>query len=181
MTRKLIVVDVETTGLQDYHVPLEIAAVPIDGTPFYMAPYVDSVLRGAVDPDALSINRYFERRVYKHELSALDTTKKYLELHKLLLGNTFGGSNPRFDAAKISAAFTKTPDIGAKNAEPWHHRLADLATYAAGVLRIPPTELPRLEDVCTALGVKNKEPHSAMGDAVATAECFRLLMSKESK
>jgi DNA polymerase III epsilon subunit-like protein len=34
--RKLIVVDIETTGLEDRHQPLEIAAVTMNATPFYM-------------------------------------------------------------------------------------------------------------------------------------------------
>lgn len=177
MSRDLIVVDIETTGLSDRHVPLEIAAVRIGkGVPFYMVPFPAGKLSEA-DPMALQVNRYYERGVFKYELDSIETRPKYVELHTMLLGHTLAGSNPRFDAGMLSRAFARYN----LTAEPWHHRLADLSAYAAGVLGLPATELPGLEAVCQQLGVVNKDPHSAMGDAVATAECFEILTAGSRK
>lgn len=172
--RKLIVVDLETTGLRDTDIPIEIAAIPPSGAPHYFVPYLAMADLDRVDPDALRINRYFERGVYKNQRDPAQTRKRYVELHEMLTGNTLGGSNPRFDAGMLSRRFVNY----CLSPEPWHHRLADLSAYAAGVLSIPATELPGLDTVCELLGVVNREPHSAMGDAQATADCFRLLMER---
>lgn len=173
--RRLWVVDLETSGLTAGHIPLEVAAVPISGgLGLYFVPHCHGGIISSADPDALRINRYFERGVYEHECDPQETRERYVELHRLLAGNTLGGSNPRFDAGMLSRRFANY-DL---DPEPWHHRLADLSPYAAGVLSIPPTELPGLDKVCELLGVVNREPHSAMGDAQATAECFRTLMAR---
>jgi DNA polymerase III subunit epsilon len=177
MTRKLIVVDVETTGLHETAAILEVAAVNVEtGDAVHFVPFVSKAALGDAEPIAMQINRYFERGVWKAMLDFDKTKEAYADIALALEGHAFAGSNPAFDSQLLRAAIR--PIYGGPL---WHYRLADLAAYAAGVLRIPPTELPGLEAVCTALGVKNKEPHSAMGDAVATAECFRQLMSKESK
>ena len=70
-----------------------------------------------------------------------------------------------------------SPKATAPNFAPalWHHRLADLAAYAAGALGIPPNELVGLGDICTRLDVDPGVAHSALDDAKATAECFRRL------
>jgi DNA polymerase-3 subunit epsilon len=167
VTRKLIVVDVETTGLDPFcHQILELAAIDVEsGAEFYMAPSVSTSALGAADVEALAINRYYERRVPSGMLSHEETLSSYDRLRDMLRGNTFAGSNPRFDAAFIAK----------RTSEVWHHRLADLSSYSGAALRLAPHELVGLDQVCAALGVKNEEPHSALGDARATAECFRQL------
>lgn len=171
--RQLVVVDLETTGLDTdtCHI-LEIAAVNVTtGREFYLAPFVpQSVFADPNSAIALSINRYFERRVFEgSDKSNRDAQARTFELREMLRGNTFAGSNPTFDFTLLRRDY--------KDVEP-HHRLADLAPYAAAALGIPPTELPGLAKVCELLGVENTDPHSAMGDARATAECFRILMAK---
>lgn len=172
--RDLVVVDVESSGLRDTDVPLEIAAIAANGALRHFVPCLGGWSLDRADPDALRINRFFERGVYKHQLSPEKTRERYIELHQLLEGNTLGGANPRFDAGMLSRRFTNY----GLSPEPWHHRLADLSAYAAGVLSIPVTLLPGLDSVCTMLGVVNREPHSAMGDAQATADCFRILTER---
>lgn len=122
------------------------------------------------------------------QLSEGDTLLRYSDLHRRLKGNVLAGSNPKFDADFLSgqryAPPPRWPDISsyfdlapAPNVfgQPWHHRMLDLSAYAAGVLNIPLDELPGLNVVCEQLGVVNEDPHSALGDARATAECFRRL------
>jgi hypothetical protein len=80
-------------------------------------------------------------------------------------GSILRNSNGRY-VTKQELAVADQSSRGGKNA------------FDTKMVRIPPTELPGLEAVCTELGVKNKEPHSAMGDAAATADCFRKLINK---
>lgn len=167
MSRQLIVVDVETTGLHANARVLEVAAVNVETREeFRFVPWIDNDAIKWAEPKALQINRYFERGVFDDMLDQDDTKAAYEKLRTWLDGNTLGGSNPTFDAAKI---------VGPVGGQVWHHRLADLAAYAAGALGLPPAELPGMEKVCTLLDVTNFEPHSALGDAFATAECFRKL------
>lgn len=177
--RQLIVVDVETTGLEERHVAIEVAAVNVQtGEELYFVPHVTSTALGAADREALQINRYYERGIWAQmDNLAITTWAHWDQLRVMLLGNTLGGSNPRFDAPKLMRGINHWADRTKHLPEPWHYRLADLSAYAAGALGLPLTELPGLYKVCELLGVKNEEVHSAMGDARATAECFRLLQS----
>lgn len=166
--RHLIVVDTETTGLDmDRAVAVELAAVNVTtGEEFYLVPWVDRTEFARFDPEALTVNRYFERRLF--EQVSHNTAAELWNFVEFMDGHTFAGSNPRYDAVLIEKMFGKY-DI-----EPtWHHRLADISPYAAGALALDPTDLPGLARICDALGVENEDPHSALGDARATAECFR--------
>lgn len=167
--RQLIVVDVETTALRRDAAILEIAAInTATGEEFYLVPYVEPAYLAEADREALAINRYYERRLWEHATSSEEENiSVYSKLKAVLSGNTLGGCNPAFDADFLKK----------KTGRVWHHRLADLSAYTAGALGLSLTELPGLHKVCELLGVTNEEEHSAMGDARATAECFRLLQS----
>ncbi|MCG7607128.1 3'-5' exonuclease [Mycobacterium sp. CnD-18-1] len=174
MTRQLIILDVETTGLGPNAVPLEIAAVNVATMEEFRAvPHVTQPALAQAEPEALSINRYYERGVFKDALETVEANKNIYDwLKTMLSGNTLGGSNPTFDAQILSKGITSDGPLGT----PWHHRLWDISAYAAGVLGLD--ELPGLAKVCELLGVENDEPHSALGDARATAECFRKLRER---
>lgn len=178
---RLIVVDVETSGLDvAAHDVLEVAAIDLaTGDELYFVPNPINVeWLPAADPDALRINRYFERRVYADQLDVTTTRDRWRALAKMLDGNILAGVNPDFDARFIEAAFSThsalapTPFTGRRN-----HRMRDLATYAAGVLGTDPAEPASSSDIFTSLGIVNDEPHSARGDARATAEAFRRLQA----
>lgn len=179
--RDLIVVDVETTGLNEHlHVPLEIAAVNVrTGDVLEFVPFVDAVHLGAAEGDAMQINRYYERGVYQRALPPAETASRYEELWEWLAGNRFAGANARFDAAMLRRGYAIANSYYSNSLmppEPWHYRLKDLGSYAAGVLRLPEDEVPSLMGVCELVGVEHEaEAHSALGDARAAAECFRRL------
>lgn len=166
MSRNLIVVDLETTGLGPQCAPIEVAAINVDtGEVLEFVPYVD--LDGVyIEPQAFAVNRYFERGVFRKMLDRNDTAIAWDDLAHMLGDNTFAGSNPTFDAAVVQRMFGRPT---------WHHRLADLAAYAAPALGRDPSELPGLADVLTALKIENRCPHSAVGDAEATAKAFEKL------
>jgi DNA polymerase-3 subunit epsilon len=170
--RHLIVVDLETSGLTPgVHEPIEVAAINVDTEEVVsFVPYLDPNVLSNADPDALRINRYFERGVYKRALTYDATVQQYQQLWDMLRGNTLAGANPRFDVSMLLQA-TGTPTEG----EVWHHRLADVSAYVAGALHLYPAELPGLAGCCELLGVINEGEHSALGDAKATVECFRTL------
>lgn len=177
----LIIVDVESTGLDEHtHVPIEVAAVNLrTGEVLEFVPFVGADLLGAAEGDAMRINRYYERGVYKRTLPVTDTRIRYDQLFDMLRGHRLGGANPRFDAAMIrrgyAIASNPTGHYSSYELPPetWHHRLTDVCSYAGGVFRMDPAETPSLSEVCRLLGVENAEQHSALSDARATAECFR--------
>ena len=176
MTRTVWVVDCETSGLEAQHVPLEVAAVALSGAsaPIYFVPFAHGGVISSADRDALRVNRYFERGVYRNESDPAETRAHYVRLHEALTGAALAGSNPRFDAGMLSRVFANYN----LEPEPWHYRLPDISSYAAGALGIHPGALPGLHTVCQHLGVQNGDPHSAMGDAVAAARCFDVLIER---
>lgn len=191
--RDLIVVDTETTGLDvTEHWVLEVAAINVTtGEELYFVPALPQGALDRADGKALKINGYFERGVYAHRLSVDKADAYWRQLWDWLDGNTLAGSNPKFDADMLNRAaqwstipssnYTSTIKPEQLRLSPWHHRLADLSAYAAGALGIFPTELPGLDVVARSLHVEIDGAHSALGDARATAACFKALIENASK
>ncbi|ARQ95499.1 DNA polymerase exonuclease subunit [Mycobacterium phage Shandong1] len=180
MARQLIVVDVETTGLHDDAAILEVAAINVDtGESLWFVPHVTVEQMDAAQEVALQVNRYFERNLWREMLTEQQSAVAWAELQDWLRGNTFAGSNPTFDSTLIArqlAGGVFPQPVG----KVWHHRLADLAAYAAGKLDVDPTALQGLDDVAERLGVPIVDRHSAMADAAATAFCFDLLRNTKA-
>jgi DNA polymerase III subunit epsilon len=178
--RQLIVIDVETTGLDvTRHVPIEVAAINVDTSEVItFVPYLDPNDLANADPEALQINRYFERGVYKLMLSQAETARQYTRLWDMLRGNSFSGANPRFDHTMLLNA----PHGHGLNLplDHWHHRLPDVCSYVGGALGLYPAALPGLADCCELLGVVNECEHSALSDAKAAVECFRQSVRKHN-
>jgi DNA polymerase-3 subunit epsilon len=172
--RHLIVVDVESTGLDPkVHIPIEVAAINVDtGEMLSFVPHLAPDMLAQADPNALRINRYFERGVYRAALSEQETADMYDGLWAFLRGNTFAGANPRFDMSMLIAGYSRL--VCGEVVEPCHHRLADVSSYVAGALGLYPGAIPGLVDCCERLGVTNESEHSALGDAQATVDCFRI-------
>ncbi|AFN37750.1 DNA polymerase exonuclease subunit [Mycobacterium phage MacnCheese] len=182
MARQLIVVDVETTGLHDKAAILEVGAINLDtGESMRFVPFVDCKQLGDAQPEAMEINRYYERGLWREQIDVRETARAYRELQEWLRGNTFAGSNPTFDSELIARQVTDwgaifTSYVG----KVWHHRLADLAAYAAGKLDVDPTELQGLDGVAERLGVPSVDRHTALADAYATAICFDTLRNTKA-
>lgn len=175
-TPHLIVVDVETSGLDPTrHDVLEVAAIDLvtgEDLTFVPTPVSGSWLEEA-DPDALRINRYFERAVYRDRVDVDTTRDRWRLLAKMLDGNIIAGANPQFDASFVDAAMQHW-EIKCRR----RHQLRDLATYAAGVLGTDPAEPLSSASILESLGVVNNSPHSAWGDTAATADAFRTLRER---
>lgn len=171
---RVVIVDVETSGLDpEQHVVLEVAAIDLSDTGegiSFVPDQPNEWVRDA-DPVALSVNKYFERRVFDEQLSAVETLEHLRRLWQMLDRATVAGSNPSFDVAFLRCLFAEHevqfPRI--------HHRMLDLSPYAAGALKLG-TKMPGLAQVCELLDVDNTAPHTALGDARATADCLAALM-----
>ncbi|SKM82547.1 Exonuclease [Mycobacteroides abscessus subsp. massiliense] len=183
MTGQLIVVDVETTGLiHGKHFPIEVAALNVDtGQELYFVPFLAGPEMGRADGDALRINRYYEREVYKYSESVSGTWVRYQQLIEMLKGNVLAAANPSFDARMIKAGHDLAyatyfgRDAPPPACELWKYRMPDISAYAAGVFGIDPRKIPGLHSVCERLHIENKAEHTALGDVYATAACFKVL------
>lgn len=169
----LVVVDVETSGLDPLtHDVLEVSAIDLatdEELHFVPTPTRSEWILSA-EPEALQINRYYERGIYKEEVDSETTGKRWKTLADMLDGNIVAGANPWFDAAFIDAALKYWGIEPARR-----YQLRDLATYAAGILRLDPAEPISSTTVFDKLDIVNLDPHSASGDATATAAAFHAL------
>lgn len=181
--RRLIVVDVETTGLDPRrHVPVEVAAVNVaTGETLHFVPHLSGKDLSRAAGEALRINRYFEWGLFRQALPEQQTVACYSQLWEMLDCNVFAGCNPRFDAAMLCNAYRgllETADHDWLDAgEVWHYRLADLSAHAAGALGVGAADLAGLASVCRSLGVVNAGEHTALGDA----NCFRQLAARPDR
>lgn len=176
--RQIIVVDVETTGLDPAtHRAIEVAWLNLSTgeSGAFIPPHSPGEVLAEASVEALRVNRYIDRIPGQQQDHG---GQGAYQLAEQLHGNTLAGATPSFDAAFLTRMYEWYDDRELSNAPQWHHRLLDLSAYAAGVLGIPPTELPGLSDVCERLGVANWAPHTAGGDVHATAECFRQLAAR---
>lgn len=176
--REIIVADIETSGLdRSRHTTVEVAWWHL-GTGqrgVFVPPHSVSEVLANADIAALQINRYIDRLAHAQQDQKAEAA---YELAEVLEGNTLAGSNPAFDAAFLPDMFESYDGDYEVYVPRWHHRLLDLSAYAAGVLGIPPTELPGLATVCEALDVTNPAPHTAEGDVTATGQCFLKLFDR---
>lgn len=181
--RQIVVVDVETNGLDPArHVAVEVAwwNLATDEHGVFVPPHLWREVVTEGELEALRINRYLDRLA---DVAKDAKGKAGNELWHQLSGNTFAGCNPAFDAAFVSNLYGSVYDLdrgGVEDPPQWHHRLLDLSVYAAGVLDIPPTELPGLSSVCERLEVTHEHAHTAFGDVAATVECFRKLFDLQA-
>lgn len=169
--RRLLVLDTETTGLTQRDIVVEIAWWDLvsDERGSFVPRHDVAWVREHAHPDALVLNGY-EQRI---ATAVQDDGTELRRLHHALRGQVLAGSNVRFDAAHLARLFQSS----GMHAEPWHYHLSELASYAAGVLGLSPSDPPGLARCCDLLSVSPGD-HTAAEDVRATVECFRALMAK---
>jgi DNA polymerase-3 subunit epsilon len=165
----VIVVDTETTGLEltEGHFAVEVAwwNLVTNERDCFIPPHSVTLALRIGDPAALEMNKYRDRIALR--ISAQDTSgHQASRLEDQLRDSTLAGSNPRFDASFLVPRVLRPV---------WHHRLWDLAPYAAGILGLD--YLPGLADVCEQLGVQ-PPGHTAEGDVTATGRCLLILRAR---
>lgn len=135
--RRYVAVDLETTTLdRRFAEPLEIAAVEFD--PLDSGVYIDArsfvphhkpELLHRADPEALSVNRYYERRLYDQMLSPAETDSAAIGLVEMLTGATLVCANPSYDSIILWCWLSKVrPELAR---EPWHFRHYDVSLATA--------------------------------------------------
>lgn len=166
--RHVVVLDVETTGLTDRDIAVEVAwwDLTTDERGVIVTPHNTAWVLENGHPDALEMNGYRERLL--HAVQTEPTA-----LHQVLRGQTLAGANIRFDAAHLAKLFTAR----GLHPAPFHHRLLDVESYAAGVLGLPPGELPGLSQLCDLLSIPPGD-HTAEADVTSTGLCFKALLDK---
>ncbi|MFJ9374395.1 exonuclease domain-containing protein [Streptomyces sp. NPDC101455] len=128
--RILAFADVESTGLDPFeHDPWEITVIlRVDGRDEEHTFRIEPDLSNA-DPEALRINRYYERTSAPDWVwDDRETAARHL--HALLDGAVLIGSNPAFDAEMLTHLLGTYFD----QPRPWHYRTIDVVTLAAGSL-----------------------------------------------
>lgn len=160
-----VFLDTETTGLNyDTDHVIEVAWAVEDG--FVRTLVLPHDVTNA-HPKALEINRYYERGLDKASVASAEEIDAFLAEIK---GCTLVGANPRFDATML------VNSLGLDE-EPWHYRLFDLQSFAAGILGGEvPQGMAKLFDVLTFAGYTVPKPdHSAAGDVEATRVLYNIL------
>lgn len=175
--RKLIVVDLETTGLiKGFHSILEVAAVDADsGKQLHFVPCVLPGTFDNAEGQAMKTNRYFERGVYEDRLNSDQTIAMYGKLQEMLRGNTFAGMNPKFDWEFLEKDPFLTAYGPILSSDEWHYAPADLGMYACAFLGLDPAACPHLsgpDGILDRMGVANDCEHGALGDACAATNAF---------
>lgn len=184
--RQLVVVDVETNGLDPaVHEAVEVAWWNLStGERGWFIPRHDvSGVLGRAEVRALQVNRYIDRiagQAQDYDGSQVvrlhDEFGDYQEDEHggAFTQHTLVSANPTFDAAFISKLFDQ--HLFDVERAPWHHRLFDVEAYAAGVLGLD--HVPGLREVCELLELPHSPDHTAEGDVTAAGAAFLALRER---
>jgi DNA polymerase-3 subunit epsilon len=120
------------------------------------------------DPVAIKINRYNEEN-WSEAISLFDAMKIFV---KKVDGAIMIGHNVAFDSSFLDCAFAKT-----KIGNTMHYHKLDTVSIAwAKLHREPDLEHFSLHELSLRFGIKNKDPHTGLGDARATYELYKKLL-----
>ncbi len=171
MTRNVIALDCETSGLYPHlgHVVLELAAInTATGEELHLVPLPPVGWQLQANDVSMSINRYYERRVFELTDGFDETKRKLRILRDWMAGATIAGANPSFDVKFLEPLFKQ---FKINSAEP-HYRLCDVSNLTAGACGVPAGDLPGLDRCVELLEVVNEGEHTAIGDARAVRDCL---------
>lgn len=185
---QFVVVDVETSRLAGRNrVMVEAALLFLDETlavteRLEFVPFHDrgEMLRHA-EPEALAVNRYFERRLFSEMLSRDETAAIADRLLTRLVDATLVGANPAFDQVVLWDWLRDYTTFTSETLPPWNYRLWDVQAATAAIHGLP--ALPSLSECCEVWGFdRNPElAHTAYGDAEITAAVFRKIRAAALK
>lgn len=166
----LVVVDVETTGLEpERHDVYEVALQKItdegdlDSELYY---WIEPESLVTASPAALQIGRIYERQQDMEKRCAAA-----IEIARFTTGAHLIGANPGFDAIFLRKFLLEWRVMPA-----WHYQMIDIESMA--ICGIPPGLRPcGLSDICAALGIEQEDDdkHTAKGDCDRTRKAFATL------
>jgi DNA polymerase III epsilon subunit-like protein len=121
------------------------------------------------DNVSLKINHY-DKDSWK---SAISLKEAMQILHKKTTDCIMVGQNVAFDSGFLEYAFTM---VGIPNAM-HYHKLDTISIAWAKLHHEPDLKHFSLREMCVRFGIKNENAHTALGDARATYELYKKLMS----
>lgn len=176
MARPKIVVDTETGGLTPAEHPLtEIAAVNLQTGQVLSAfrPLYDCELE-VCEPEALELNHYWAtvEHVGDFRRARAEFDARFVELMTWLHGATMLAVNPMFDAAVLEAHSSR---LGLPRGAGIRTLAVESLFFGAAGLDVLRDDVPGLSRMCELTGtrVRPEHRHTALGDALVTAEIVR--------
>lgn len=173
-TRRLIVLDVETTGLDVRASQLiAIGAVAVEGGLVRFADSFYAVVRQASPSPAENILLHgIDGTTQTTAPDAADSLSRFLAWAR---SSPFIGFHADFDRAFIERAMRLALGFVPDNA--W----LDLADLAPALCPAHGKKMKTLDDWTQAFGISNYERHDALADALATAQLFQVLLARASR
>jgi len=197
----LVFLDTETTSLQPWRQPWEIAMIRRDDTgqrelSFFVSP-IDLKM---ADPASLKFSRFYERhpefdgpkaRYIRDEEDIEENLNETLRtdrfsaarlIHRWTRGAHIIGAVPNFDTDMLHGVL-----LDEKLTPAWHYHLIDVETLAVGYLEgiqeggswAPPWESDDLSRCCGVEPPSDEERHTALGDARWAMRLYDKIMGVE--
>lgn len=180
---KYVIVDTETSALEpEKAFAVEISALVYDPDVYaatggkteifdFVPHHTQDSMRFA-EAEALAINRYYERGLWKRIQTEQETRNTIRELVVALRDATLVGANPHYDAQILGPIFMR---YGYER-QPQHYRMYDVQAATAGRFALPTP--PSLPDCAKAFGIPVDESraHSSLGDVHTTFKILRHLL-----
>jgi DNA polymerase III subunit epsilon len=161
------VVDCETDRLPPGQMPWEIAVLrrsrDVDVWVHEVIHIIDYD-EAMMTEQAASINGFRDRWLVEPGVTKMTEHNARYHLEHMLEGRTIVGSKPSFDQDALT-------NMGVR--ETWNHHYRDVPSMFLGAYGY---EVKGLQGVLDALSIVNDAPHTALGDAWATARAFEQIL-----
>jgi len=165
---RLVVVDVETSGLNVYRDRLiAVGAVAIRESRIALGESFHAVLRQARASD--------DENILVHRIGGTAQTEGEDPADALLRFFEFSGKSPLLGFHALFDEIMLRKSMRAYLGENFRRVWIDLAWLAPAILPEEGQRLKSLDDWCAAFGVDNAHRHDALADAIATGQVFQVL------
>lgn len=169
-TARLVVVDVETTGLNPHRDRLiAIGAVPVEENLVQLERCFETVLR-QVRPSSNG-NILVHGIDGTTQVTGRDPAEALIEFLEYVRNDVLVGFHANFDRMMISRAARQV--LGIEPDNPW----LDLAVLAPALLPEHARGAPALDDWTGRLGIENPARHNATADALVTAQLLQVTLA----
>ena len=181
MTQTMLVIDTETGGLD----PLRHSILSLGAVIWEDGRLVDSIeifvreIECATDPEAIAINKMSLAWLNEHGVSPVVAVKQleaFLALHFGTKKVPLVGHNVHFDIGFVQRLYRLG---GGAYERRYSHRVLDTASVLALLIlarRLPPA-VASSDGAFEYFGIRGRERHTALGDALATAELLNALLT----
>jgi DNA polymerase-3 subunit epsilon len=171
-------VDCESTGIRpDVDIPIEVAYwdLETDERGCFIPKHNEQWVLDNAQPKAMEVNGYKERILGQPHDDGTEVDR----LHRVLRGQCIAGFNVgRADCDWLYKLFKHH----GMHPDPWHYRLGEIGSYAAGVLGEPLEDQPGLANLCVRLGIPPEpEVHTAANGVTVTGLVLKELRVRRAR